>query len=98
MVIYALSFLFFVYTVFHYDNVSPTSADESSGHIYPSYDKIHGRYVYLNKAAKDSELNFAWVLGGLGLCVALVGLKINRLYKRTVMPKKVAPWNHRWGP
>jgi hypothetical protein len=84
-----------MYTTIHYDNISPTLADESSGHIYPRYDKIHGRYVYLDRAAKDSEVNFEWILVGLVLSCVLVGFKVNRLYKRPVMPKRVEPWNHR---
>jgi hypothetical protein len=91
-------FFAFMYTTIHYDNISPTAADESSGHIYPRYDKIHGRFVYLDKTAKDSELRFAWILGSLALCAAIVGLKVNSLYKHQVMPKRAAPWNHRWGP
>src|SRR5579863_9219221 len=75
-------FLLFMYTTIHYDNISPTVADESSGHIYPRYDKVHGRYVYLDRAATNSELKFEWILGGLGLCGILVGFKVNRLYKR----------------
>jgi hypothetical protein len=75
--IFAATFLFFLYTTIHFDSISPTAADESSGHIYRSYDKIHGRYVYLDKTAKDSELNFAWISGTLGFCSVLVGLKVN---------------------
>jgi hypothetical protein len=68
--------LWFIYATIHYDNISPTVADESSGHIYPSYDKFHGRYVYLDRTAKNYELEIALAAGALFLCSALVILKV----------------------
>ena len=75
--------LFFMYTVVHYDDISPTSVNEASGHIYPRYDKIHGRYVYLDKTAKDCEFNFEVVLRVFGICGIVVGLKISSLLAKS---------------
>ena len=74
-----LSFILFLCTVFHHDSVSPTAPDEVSGHIYPRYDKIHSRYVYIDKAAKNSESNFIWFLATFFICNLLVYLRLKRL-------------------
>jgi hypothetical protein len=72
-------FVWFAYSTIHYDNISPTFPDEASGHVYPRYDKFHGRFVYVDKAAKDSETNFLWILAGSFLCLCPVALKVKRL-------------------
>jgi hypothetical protein len=77
--LYLALFVWFAYSTIHYDNISPTVADEASGHIYPRYDKFHGRYVYLDKTAKDAELDWLWILAGSFLCLCPVVLKVKRL-------------------
>jgi hypothetical protein len=61
----------------------PLAADEATGHIYSRYDKIHGHYVYLDKTAKDSELDSSWILGTFAVCTVLVGLKVNSLLTKS---------------
>jgi hypothetical protein len=38
----------------YYGMTCPTVANLESGHIYPFFDKIYGRYVYVTETEKDA--------------------------------------------
>ena len=49
-----INFLCLGALTFYYGMTCPTVASMESGHTYPFFDKIYGRYVYVTEAEQDA--------------------------------------------
>ena len=88
---------FFFGISFYYRDL-PNKPQPELGRIYPINN--HGFPLYLTKQ-EQLEQTWSFVLAGLlAVSVALIDRFIDPFGRRKqqVLPKNLAPWNHRWGP
>jgi len=74
------SFVLLGCLTFYFYERSPTAADTTSGHVYPLYDKLHSRYVYLT----ELENNSMSVLLCMGVGCVFCGIFVDFSLKRSV--------------
>jgi hypothetical protein len=75
------SFVFLGALTCFYGITCPTAADVMSGHTYPFFDKIYGRYVYVTEIEKD-VLDVLVCFGGACICAYVaIDLDLKRQFR-----------------
>jgi hypothetical protein len=70
---------------------SPTVPDITSGKVYPQFDKLHLRYVYLTKAENNS-LPFLICVGGACLVsYVFIDLRMKKLGAQSAQEREQGP-------
>jgi hypothetical protein len=85
-ILFGISFLLFVSylcALTYHDITSPTTPDEASGYIYARFDKIHGRYIYLDEAGRDLESKATWCSFGSIAFTFVIAAKVQSLLSKS---------------
>ena len=65
----------------YYGMTCPTVSSVESGHIYPFFDKIYGRYVYVTKAKQEALTILLCVGVGCVFASVLIDLDLKRKFR-----------------
>jgi hypothetical protein len=91
-------FASFLFGISFYDRNLPNKPQPELGRIYSINN--HGLPLYLTKH-EELEQTWSFILAGvLGVSAGIIDRLFDSFDRRKLemLPKRRAPWNHRWGP